>query len=105
MIGQKGLVGGSAVEQVFLTFSCPRSFVYLGTFGLFSTTRCYASTVCALRLCLSVARRCSTEMAQHRNTLLVQLDSPAIWLSDIKGFREIRPGSACMGAPNAGGVG
>ena len=44
-------------------------------------------------------------MAQHRNTLLVQLDSPAIWLSDIKGFREIRPGSACMGAPNAGGVG
>ena len=98
-------LGAVLLNRFFLTFSCPRSFVYLGTFGLFSTTRCYASTVCAVGLCLSVARRCSTEMAQHRNTLLVQLDSPAIWLSDIKGFREIRPGSASMGAPNAGGVG
>ena len=77
---------------------------------LIFTARCYASSVLAMALCLSVrlsvrpsvTSRCSTKTAKRRIT---QTTTQGLYFSGAKDLREIRPGSPPTRAPNAGGVG
>jgi len=56
-------------------------------------------------VCPSVTSRCSTKTDKRRITQITPHDSSVTLVSDVKDFREIRPGSPPTGAPNAGGVG
>ena len=73
--------------------------------GLHAHSRCYASAVLAMALCLSFTSQSSSKTAKRRITQTTPHDSAGTLVSDAKDIREIRPGSPPTRAPNAGGVG
>jgi len=74
----RGYVQTTCFSRLFFNDFCQLyylNFHHTDFFTVF-TTRCYASTVLAMGLCLSITSRCSTKTAKRRITQTTPHDSP-----------------------------